>query len=363
MQMPQPLHWWRSIILVFSVFFSIFVRLAAAEKIRVGFSGALTGTGATYGTDIRNVVFFANDYFAQPFEFVVEDDKCNGKDAAAAAHKLVNSDKLRYVLGFTCSGAMLAGVPVFEQNRVVAIGITTSAPALSGAGRYIFRTWPSDSKAAAVLYKRMAERHRKIGVLTEQTEYSQQFLQAITGYAARDGIEVINENFSSESADVRSQLLRLRSNGIEGLFINSQAEGGLFNATKQVFESRLEIPRYGAYHPGAPAFIARAGKMAEGFEFVDAPHVRKVLGEEGKHLLDQYEKRFGQIQTLSMIFVTAFEAVRALVEASKSNEDTAQFLRTRTFSGLSGKWRFDENGDIEGISFVMKRIRNGKVEE
>ena len=100
-----------------------------AEPLKIGVSVPLTGSAATLGTDIKNALTFANErYGNHEYELVFEDDKCSGKEAVTIAQKFVQIDKIHFVLGFPCSGALLSAAPVYEQNRVVVIAAAASSP-------------------------------------------------------------------------------------------------------------------------------------------------------------------------------------------------------------------------------------------
>src|SRR5690606_26386395 len=111
---------------------------APQKKIKIGVSTALTGEGATWGLDVRDGIAFAVEELApERFELIVEDDKCSSKDAASVAHKLVEVDKVDYVVGLACSSAALASAPIYERARTVTIVVSGSSPKIAQAGDYI----------------------------------------------------------------------------------------------------------------------------------------------------------------------------------------------------------------------------------
>ena len=71
-------------------------------------------------------------------ELIMEDGKCDGATAARAAQKLISIDKVKIILGGHCSTETLAIAPLAERNKVLLLASTSSSPAISGAGEYIF---------------------------------------------------------------------------------------------------------------------------------------------------------------------------------------------------------------------------------
>lgn len=335
---------------------------SADEKIVLGVSSALTGGAATYGVDIKNILTFANQKLYQNrYEFVFEDDKCNGRDAVTAAQKFINILHVRAVVGFACSGTILASAPLYEKSKTIALVLSGSAPAISQSGEYIFRTWPSDTGAAEVLAARLSAKHHKVGVLSEQTEYAQGLLDAVSRNAKILGLELESESFISDVADFRSLLLKIRSRGVEGLFINSQAELSFLAILKQVKEMNLAVPVYGAYYPGSRTLLEKAGpEMVEGIEFVDGPTPEEIFTEDGKSIYEEFKKEFGAPQSVPFLFATVLEGMRAIDAAYQSGKDLREYLSSASFEGFFGPWKFDQNGDIVGLRHVMRVVLNGE---
>ncbi len=334
----------------------------AEEKIKIGVSTALTGNAATYGTDIKNALLFASEKLAQGrYELLFEDDRCTGADAVSVAHKFVEVSKVRYVIGFACSGALLSAAPIYEKAKVVAISPGANAPAVSKAGDYIFRTTPSDAISAQVLLRYIHPRHKILGIISEETDYAQALAQEILKSNTSSELEIVTENFLTNASDVKPALLKLKSRNIDSLFINPQTEATFLLVLKQLKQLNFEVPVYGAYFPGSGAFLEQAGANAEGIVYADLPSLKEMVGAEGEKLYSEFEKKYGKPNAWDSLFVTSFEAFRALDLAIRSGHDVRTYLDEETFSGLVGKWSFDENGDINGIAHRLKVIRNGKA--
>lgn len=338
----------------------------AEEKIRVGMSTALTGPAASYGIDIKNVAQFANDKLARGrFEFVIEDDKCNSRDAVSVAQKLINVDHVKYVIGLACSAPALSSAPLYEKAKIVTIISSASTADIRKSGEYIFRTVPSDAIAAEVLYGHLAKKHKVIGILSEETDYAQGLARSIAEenwLHSTNGIRLVNESFLSDVTDFRSVLLRLKNAHLDSLVVNPQSDINLLAILRQSRQLNLGLPLYTAYWPSTQVFLEKGAADAEGMEFVDTPALDGVLTADGQSLYRDFKARFGGMQAIELYFGTTFEAVRALSEAIDSGEDVREFLLKKEFNGVYGKWHFDRDGEIVGVRQVMKVLRHGKPE-
>ena len=209
----------------------------ANGKIKIGVSVPLTGPGAAYGSDIKNALIFANQRIANSaYELIIEDDHCSNKEAVSVAQKLTNTDNVKYMLGFGCSGTVIASAPVYEKARVVSIASGTGAPAITEAGDYVFRTKPSLLHAGNLLAKEMAIKFNKVGLITEETDYCQGLSQALMKAADELKLETINENFLPGIEDFKGTLLKLKSKGVSALFLNPQGEGTMTSLYSQLKE-------------------------------------------------------------------------------------------------------------------------------
>ncbi len=334
----------------------------AADRFKIGVSTALTGNAATYGADIRSSLLFANEELAGgKYSFDFQDDACTGTAAVNVAHKLVDVEKIQYVIGFACSGALLSAANIYEKAKVIVISPSASAAAISQAGDYIFRTWMSDAAAGRKLFESMAPRYKIVGVISEETDYAQGFLKSFQDGNNDSRVKVVNENFLTNDVDYKASLLRLKGKGIEALFINSQTEATFLTVLKQVRNLKIDLPIYGVYWPGSEALRDVAGSLMEGVIFVDLPFSDDVLSVDGKAVLARFKAKYGKLNFGDMLFVFSFEAFRALHQAIHSGDDIRHYLYNTKFHGILGDWWFNKDGDIQGVDFAMKMIKGGKV--
>ena len=88
------------------------------EYITVGFIGPLTGDVAIFGEVEKNAAEIAIEEInsaggvnGKKLKIIYEDGKCSGKEAASAAQKLINIDKVK-ILFITCVAENLAVAPI-----------------------------------------------------------------------------------------------------------------------------------------------------------------------------------------------------------------------------------------------------------
>ena len=332
-----------------------------AQPIKVGVSIPLTGGAATYGTDMKNALIFANDELAAGrLQYIFEDDACSAKTALSVANKLINVDKIKYALGFACSGVLLAASPVYSKAGVLQITSSASAESIAALGPLVFRTFPSDYLAAEKLFHHLKKKHKAVGMISEETEYTQEFITAFHKLNKSQQLTLVNENAIPGTTDYRPSLLKLRNQKLDALIINSQYDGTFHDILKQVRELQIDLPLYGIYWPSSRLLLEKAASLLEGVEFVDIPGPDDVLTKNGKALYDKYVEKYGEPNTLPLLIATTIESVRAFSLALDSKVEPVDYLNREKFNGMFGSWFFDVHGEIQGLEPVIKGISDGK---
>lgn len=332
----------------------------SAEPHRLGLSAPLSGGGAGWGNDVKNVLIFANEKLAGgKYSFVFEDDRCDPKTSLSVARKLSSVDRIKEVF-IVCGQATLATAKIYRDSGVVVMAPLATPSRISELG--IFRTGLNDALAAGKLARYIADHHRSISVLTEENDYPVSFLNDFMHSSKELNLTVSNENYLPQQQDFRPQLLRLKAKKVTALFLNTQTEEALTTLVRQLKELAFSPKLYGAYLPGSARFLQIGGKLADGMVFVDFPGASDLLNTRGKELYAEYVSRFGPLQGWSFAFPATFEAFRAVHLAIESGEAPEQYLHKTSFDGLFGSYSFDKRGDLVGPQHVLRIIRDGKSE-
>lgn len=331
------------------------------KVVKIGVSAPLSGGASTYGEDIKNSLEFANNKIAGgKYDLIFEDDRCTGKDATVVAHKLMEIDHVDYVTGFGCSGAILSAAPVYEQAKTVVVAVAPTSPKVTQAGDYIFRVCPSDKGGAKVLFNTVAAKVKKVGILSEETDFPQNFAQAFAGYNQPERISIVQESYLPGTDDFRAVLLKFRSRGVDGMFLNTQAESTLIILVKQMREMGWDVPRFAVYWPSAPSFLRAVGDAAEGIIFVDTPGNESILDPQGRSFFEEFKTKYGELNSGDWHFYLSVAALQVLDQGIRSGAEMKDYLYHNKFNTIVGTLSFDENGDVIGIEHVMKTIKNGK---
>jgi ABC-type branched-subunit amino acid transport system substrate-binding protein len=332
----------------------------------LGVQAALTGDLAALGTDAKNGLIFANDYFFHgKYKFIFEDDHCDAKAGISAAQKLSAVDKVPAVFGITCNNALLSSAPIYEKAGTFVFGSMATSGDTLDVGKKNFRLLPADHIGVDKIYPYIAQRHKKLGILTYQDEYTALMERSFVrvNRAQTAPLELVLENVAADTTDVRSVLLRLKSKGIDAIFINSPWEARYIEAIQQMHTLGMKVAVYTEYLPATPPARTALGKLDEGVVFANLPKFDSLLNPEGKKIIDAFIKQYGKPASYEYAVVFGIESLRIYDQALTQKEMVPEeFIRSKTFQSIVGPLRFDQYGAIASIPFELQTIRNGQVE-
>lgn len=238
---------------------------ALADSIKIGISLPLSGEGATYGMDYRKIYTFANEKLANnAYHLVFEDDRCSGKDASAAAQKLISVDKVTHVLGVACDTAFSSASSIYERAGITVI--STSANYM--VGTHLFHTNLGASSFAQPLYDYVLPRHKTVGLIYEDTVFASNFADSFIALNKDKSLSFIKENFVSNEVSVRPQLLRIKQSNAEAIIVVPQTEDSLYRVVKLLHEMNWSKPIYSTFFPASKSFLEQAGPLSEGIVFL-----------------------------------------------------------------------------------------------
>ncbi|MGZ3281792.1 MAG: ABC transporter substrate-binding protein [Xanthobacteraceae bacterium] len=132
--------------------------LPQQKTIKIGFISSFSGPAAAIGNDMRNSFELALDHHGRklgglPVEVIYEDDQIKPEVGVQKTQKLIESDKVDFLVGYIWSNVLLASLKPATDSKTFLV--TTNAGPSQIAGElcspYVFSTsWVNDQRPAAV---------------------------------------------------------------------------------------------------------------------------------------------------------------------------------------------------------------------
>lgn len=341
------------------------VPVAETGPIKIGASLPLSGEAASYGdftkAGIELAVKEVNDaggVNGRKIEMAYEDDKCDSS-GANAFNKLVNVDKVDAIIGPVCSAAAGPGVPVAQTGKTPTI-IWASAPGLTKAGDYIFRTYPSDSfqgkYAAEYVFNTLGKKN--VAVLYVKNDWGQGLHDVFTKtFTALGGKIVYEEGVAQDSTDMRTVITKAKA-AKSDLIYYPMYPAGAVAGLKQMKALGVKVPVMG-------------GDAFDTTEVTSVPEAEGVLLTFGKlNNPDEFKAKVKSVtgKEAGLFTPIGYDAVKILAfvmsEVGTDKEKVKDRLKTLSYTqGISlPKIEFDADRDLSSAEIEMRVIHNKKTE-
>ena len=132
--------------------------LPQGKTVKIGFISTFSGPPAAIGNDMKNSFELALDHHGRklgglPVEVIYEDDQTKPEVGVQKTQKLLESDKVDFVVGYIWSNVLLASLKPLVDSKTMTVVTNAGASQLSGelCSPYVFSTsWNNDQTPAAV---------------------------------------------------------------------------------------------------------------------------------------------------------------------------------------------------------------------
>ncbi len=348
---------------------------AVTGPVKVGVVLPLSGDAAVYGEPARNIYRMAVEEInakggvkGQDIELVIEDGKCNGKDAASAAQKLINVDKVKAIIGGWCSSESLAIVPIARQHHVALLSAGSSSPKLTGIDPIFARNYPSDSAQGTVLadIAYTDKSWKKVAFIQEQTDYAQGVYTAFSDRFKKLGGEVTNEQFPTATTDFRTIVTKVQGQSPDAVFLSTQTPAVAARILTQInqlgWKPKLMVADV---VPGDAETVTAQKDMLEGA--LTAEFGVNQSNSKFKTLSENYQHKFSKAMPYQGYAQTEYDAVYLMRDAVAAvgydGQKIAQWLHTevKDWQGATGSVTIGTNGDPKA-GHRAEIIVDGKVE-
>jgi len=336
--------------------FLLVIPLQAAGTIRIGAIFPITGPLATFGTSCANGAKMAIEevnlrggVLGSKIELLIEDDQYKPEEAANAAKKLIERDKVVALIAEVTSSVTLVVAPIAQQSKIVLLTPTATNPKVTQVGDYIFRACFIDDFQGEVManfvYKNL--KLKTAAILTAVTsDYSKGLAQFFKQkFTALGGKIVAEESYSEGDSDFRAQLTKIKSAKPDFVYVPGYyADVGPI--LLQARELGITVPFGGGDGWDSPVLLQTAGKAAEGCFFSNhySPDSKEVVVQT---FVKNYQKKYGT--TPDALAALAYDAAKLLVDAIKragstdSSKIRDALAATKGFRGVTGVITFDAN--------------------
>jgi branched-chain amino acid transport system substrate-binding protein len=338
-----------------------------AADIVVGEIGSLTGSEATFGSSTRDGIDLAVGGFnnagglnGRKLRLVIVDDQGKAEEAATAATKLINQDKVLAILGEVASSRTLAAAPIAQTAKIPLITPSSTDAKVTQVGDDIFRVCFVDSFQGTVMAIFAVENLKaaKAAVLRDgKSDYSVGLAKEFEDNFKRlTGEIVAEETYQAGEVDFKAQLTKIKATKPDVLFVPGYyTEVGLI--ARQAKELGVKAVLLGGDGWDSPKLKEIGGDAVEGSYFSNH-YSGQAQTPEVQGFIRSFKAAYGHEP--DGFAAMGYDAMYVMIDALKRAKavDSASLrdalAQTKNVAGVTGRISIDANRNAAKSAVVLK---------
>src|SRR5215813_325251 len=344
--------------------------MAQQKAIKIGFISTFSGPTAVIGNDMRNSFELALDHLGRkmgglPVEVIYEDDQQKPEVGKQKTDKLIESDKVDFIVGYIWSNVLLASLKSAVDSKTFLITSNAGPSQLAGelCSPYVFSTsWQNDQTPQVM------------GLYMNQKGVKSVFLIGPNYAAGKDMLAGVKSTFKGQvvgeeytvwptQLDFSAELTKARNSGAESIFVFYPGAAGV-QFLNQYAQAGIKdkMPLYTAFtidELSLPLQKENAIGVPGAQEWVnDLPN------EQNKKFVEDYRKKYtglrptyygAQAYDAAQLINSAAVAVKG--DTSKKDAMKAE-MEKANFKSLRGGFKYGNN-HIPIQNFYLQDVVKG----
>ena len=335
--------------------------------IKIGYFGDLTGPTYNFGQSAMNGVLMAAAQLNQnggingrQIDVVIEDDRGSPEEAARKTAKLIDQDKVIAVIAGGTSGNSSAAAPKAQSSRIPLISPSSTDPAVTQAGDYIFRTCFVDSFQGEVMAAFAANtlKAKKAAILFDfNSPYGRGLTEFFELSFRKLGGDIVKQSYTQGDSDFKGQLSAIKSAEPDVIYIPGYY-GEVARIAKQARALGLEQPLLGGDGWDAPELWQLGGDSLNN-SYITTHYSVEDPSPGIQSFVQDYKLRYQNLVPDAHAAL-AYDAARILFDAIKraGATDSAQLrealAQTKEFDGVTGFISIDAQRNAVKPAVVLK---------
>ena len=335
--------------------------------IKIGYFGDLSGPTFNFGQSAKNGVLLAaaeinraGGINGRKLDVVIEDDQGSPERAATVVNKLVHQDNVVALIAGGASGSSLAAGPNAQAAKVPMISPSSTNPAVTQIGDYIFRACFIDAFQGDVM-ARFAFNTLKARKAAIMLDYNSPYSRGLTdffelSFTKLGGQVVSKQSYTQGDADFKGQLSSIKATEPDVVYLPGYY-GDITIIAKQARQLNMTQPLLGGDGWDAPELWPLGGDALNGSYITNHYSVDDPSPATQKFAQDY------RLQSANLApdahAALAYDAMRFLAEAIQRAGTEGPKLRdslaaTKDFPGITGMISMDHDRNAVKPAVVLK---------
>lgn len=336
--------------------------------IKIGYFGDLSGPTFNFGQSAINGVLMAAAQTNQlggingrQIDVVIQDDKGSPEEAARLASKLIDQDKVVAIIAGGTSGNSRAAAPKAQSSHIPLISPSSTDPAVTQTGNYIFRTCFVDSFQGEVMasFASNTLKAKKAAILFDfNSPYGRGLTEFFELSFAKLGGQIVNkQSYTQGDTDFKGQLSSIKAAEPDVIYIPGYY-GDVTLIAKQARAIGLEQPLLGGDGWDAPE-LWQLGGDALNNSYISTHYSVDDPSPVIQSFVQEYKQRYSNLAPDAHAAL-AYDASRLLFDAITRAGTTDNvklrdaLAQTKDFAGVTGVISMDADRNAVKSAVVLK---------
>jgi branched-chain amino acid transport system substrate-binding protein len=351
----------------------------APKELKIAVLAPLSGSTPTFGVSTRDGALLAIDEWnakggvlGVKITPIVEDSQCSADPAVNAANKVINQDKVHYIIGEVCSSASIPVSEIANAKKVIQVSPTSTNTAVTvdkdgKTKAYIFRACfidPFQGKVGAAFAYNNLKAKTAYVLYDQGNDYTKGLAEAfMESFKALGGTISGPDTYTKTDTDFSAILTKVKSAKTDVVYLPDYYQ--VVNlVTKQAKEKGITVPFMGGDGWDSSDLDVKAtdgGYYTNHYDAADQrPEVQNLLAAYGA----KYKDASGKAVIPDALAALAYDATNMLLQAiQNAGADNTDKVKTAlegiSFQAVSGKITMDaQHNPVKGA--VVIHVKGGK---
>ncbi len=343
---------------------------AEPDVIKIGVFEPMTGVNAAGGEMTVEGIQLAyeqkGEVLGKKIEIVVVDNKSDKVEAANAASKLIEQDKVVAIIGSYGSSLSMAAGDLVKNAQIPAVGCSPTNPLVTLDNDFYFRVCFIDPFQGTVManyaFNDLGAKTAAI-IQDVQQDYSvglsKYFVDAFTELTGSSDSIISTLSYNTGDQDFTAQLTSVKSLNPDVIFApGNYGESALL--IKQARDLGMDVPILGGDTWEAPEFLSIGGDAVEGAVFSTHFTAESPVTSVSETFLADFKTKYQKdANAFAALGYDAYMLIIDAIERADSADPVKiqeQLADTNGFVGATGNITLDENGDAVKSAVINKVV-------
>jgi branched-chain amino acid transport system substrate-binding protein len=366
------------VVMVASMLLASCAGAGQSGTIKVGLLSPLSGAVPTFGISTQEGAQMAvkewnakGGVLGKQIELVVADSQCSADPAVNAANKLIDQDKVKYIVGEVCSSASIPVSVITNQKKVLQISPTSTNPSVTvdangNVKPYTFRACYDDNFQGQVMAKFANGKGFKTAFITydQGNDYTVGLANSFEkAFTALGGQIVGKETYTKNDTDFSAILTKVAEAKPDVLWV-----GDYYNIVNligaQAKDKGVTAVMMGGDGWDSSDLDVKAADGGFYSNHYDPADPRPIVQSWIKAYGENYKDANGNPKVPDALATLAYDATNMLLTAIQNGgaddvDKATAAMAALKFDGVSGNISFDQNHNPVKAAVVIG-VKDGK---